>query len=638
MTAERYPVRIVVPVWGQNYIDLMSRIMLPSLLSSGNIPAVADEMRIEFLFITQSSSRDIIENSPAVQALKRYAEYSFLYIDEYFSNNYGMILTRAYFDSVIKFKDTARDYLYFFFNVDTVISSGSLASVLKYIKQGKTLLFSPGVRVNAEAFFREAERFRGDDGMTLDIGARDLAAVALRNLHGTVLAQRMSHRFTHLLRPYQFYWQSRPDVLQVAAFLMANICFKPTSIPEAPPCFVDYCIAEVFCPGTEITVIPDSDEFLLIEPQVEGWMMDEVRGGMMSEDEFARFFSGWVTPQHIELGRTVVTIHADDLTQQDRCITEEATVFACRLAGQMTPQPYEGHPYWKCAKAAEQASIESMRKAEKGPVREQLTHAKPILRVDSLEADRTSLHRLYNAMFGTAPKPHFYHPSLVQYEPVLNFFAEQRKRRRLVILLGEGGTWYLPENGKDQKTYKVLDLDGLVNSPAEQGRKVYEEMMGEVAVAECIFFRASDHDMIRHEEIVSFFAGRVQTDCRIGIFYAGAVSALLQATDIDILGRILRSERLRGGVTFSGTLTGMATTCSLGRLARLLANFRARKSAVGSISGVLLYGAAFAIAFAVNIPFNLMKRRFVRPKPFIGGQSIFFDLSPMPKAKDSHPE
>ena len=140
--------RFVVPVWGQQYVDVMTKVTLPSLLASGNLPALAQEMEIEFIFLTQEKSFPIIKNNPGVQALEAYCCIRFICIDDLIGPVYGVVLTKAYFRSVIDEKETARDYYYFFLNVDSIIADGSYTNVLAEIKSGRNLIFAPGLRVN----------------------------------------------------------------------------------------------------------------------------------------------------------------------------------------------------------------------------------------------------------------------------------------------------------------------------------------------------------------------------------------------------------------------------------------------------------------------------------------------------------
>ncbi|OJX75921.1 hypothetical protein [Magnetospirillum sp. 64-120] len=638
MTAGPILARFVVPVWGRAYIDLMTRVMIPSLLAPNNIPAVSGGMKVEFIFVTQAASRPDIESAEAVIKLSKYANIDFLYIDKYFSNNYGMILTRAYFDSIIKYADSARDYHYFFFNVDTVISNGSLLSVLKYLEQGKSLLFSPGLRVNTQQFFEDIADRREQDSTVLSIGSRELAAIALKNIHATVLAQRLTHQFSYLLRPYQFYWQERPEVMHISAFLMANICFKPTAIPTEPTCFIDYCISEAFCPGQEITVIQDSDEFLLIEPQAERWMKDELRCGHMTEDECIAFFSNWVTPQHIVLGQPIVTIHADELTDGDRRTAAESARQAQRMARQMKPQPYRDHPYWKAALAAEQQALSRQKSAASDTSPQRPTLAAPITPVPSLKADRSLPHRVYNMLFGTAPKPRWFHPFRVQFDPILSFFARHQTARKLVLLLDAGGnTWYVPENDATQKTYRLLQLDTLLEIDKEKRTAVGDQLMEDMAQAECIFIYVPDRSLLEHPALIKFLETRLPRQCQLGVCYAGELSAFVLAHEDSLqpVQRIMQNGTLQGKVTFSGHPLELLTARLLSQAILHLVKIKSAASAATGGLASAFYLLLAALSVAASLPFVALKTRFVKQRAYAGANCIFFELAPMVKSLPS---
>lgn len=635
MDERRIPIRIVVPVWGQAYIDVMTRAMIPALLAPGNIPAVSNDVKIEFIFITEKSSQYKIANDPAIKYLGMYASLKFMYIDNFKSTNYGVVLTKAYFKSVIDFQEGALDSYYFFFNVDTVISNGSLSTVVSQIKNGKTLIFSPGIRVNSDDFFKDIEKFRTPNDISLSIGARELARITLKNLHKTVLAQRRTHRFLKILRPYQFYWQERKEVLHVSAFIMANICFRPTKIPSEPFCFIDYCISEAFCPGHDITILADSDEFLLVEPQREGWMLDEVSPGDFTEREYVEHFSAWVTPQHVALGQTIYTVHSVDLTDSDRRLIADAGAWAKLFASQLSTQPYAGHPYWRWATAAEKRE-RAIAKRKKENALERVSEERPVVRVDSLNDEKRRLHRYFEGVFGRYPHVRFFHPSRVQIQPALDFLSANVERRKVVILCGDSGTWYLPERDPKRVVFRVWNTETLLHPKMTDRNPTYGEMMNALRHAECVFFRPDGKDILLNREIVRFFAAHVPADCRIGIHYSGLLVAFLLTTKSELLAPVFENDEMTGGIVFSGTLASVAALLSLAGLAHILSGSKARRSIFNSVVRFPLLLGACAISLGATAMFNVMRSHLIRPRPFVGAQAAFLDLKSVSRTEDDN--
>ncbi len=612
--------RFVIPVWGRKYVNVMTDVTIPSLLAAGNIPALAKEMEVEFIFLTQKDSVPIIKASRPVQALEEYSRVRFIYIDDLIGPVYGIVLTKAYFRSVIDEKETAKDYHYFFLNVDSIIADGSYANILTEIKSGRNLIFAPGLRVNGPPLIAALKK-KNDSAASqvMAVRPRLLAQLALGNLHKTVLAQRQSHPLTYLERAYQFYWQNSPDTIHMSQFLMANVCFKPTQIPDEAPCYVDYCIAEVFAPDDPITVIDDSDRFLLVEPQDPAWMGDEIRAGYPPESWFAKEFSGWLTRQHLELGRTICTVHTGDLDKSDEALRHTAFEFVERIQRDMSVLPIKDHPYWVSGVKGYIREKQRLLEPPGLPEKEFAHFEDPIVRIRTFHQKRTALRKLYHALFGLPPRYSILHPLLTNYCEVFKFADRQDTGRILRIIPRESAFWRLDPKSSETVVFEYFDLDMLISADGLAEHEVAQsELFDAMRASDRILFIGPHQEVLRIPEIAAWLNLHSSAETEIGILFFGSYVNHLCRFEEPRLARAMEIEGCQGRAFYTGSLPGLIASQCIDLAQTLYQRRRFFRMA--------LVLPAIAVAVAMGLPFNFLKVGASRWQPGIGTQSLFLAL------------
>src|SRR5690242_3661953 len=91
------PTRLILPVWGKDYVESLLNLTVPALLAPGNLPSVAARAPCELVILTQQIHFQSIEKHPAVTRAKKYCPIRLVKIDDLIAakDKYGMTLTHS---------------------------------------------------------------------------------------------------------------------------------------------------------------------------------------------------------------------------------------------------------------------------------------------------------------------------------------------------------------------------------------------------------------------------------------------------------------------------------------------------------------------------------------------------------------
>ncbi len=251
---------ILVPVWGAPYCDLFTGISLPSQLAKGNLPALPHKDRCLYHVLTRPEDRARIEQSDAWRALTALMPAR---IDSWTMQERTPHDTMsAYLRRGIEEADR-NDAASLFFNPDLIFADGTIEAMVRSVTRGHRVVFTTGVRLLKETVAPEIERNR--QNTTITLAPRELAAIALRNLH-PITRQNFWTGDGGTLLPATLFWPVGDD-----GFLARCFHLHPLLVwPERKNVFfagtVDDDFVSMACPRSETDhVVTDSDELLMCE-------------------------------------------------------------------------------------------------------------------------------------------------------------------------------------------------------------------------------------------------------------------------------------------------------------------------------------------------------------------------------------
>lgn len=344
----RPKVKFLTVVWGEAHIKRFTTLALPSFLAPGNLPALAAVTDLEVVIMTARRDIEPLKEYAAFHKLRAICGVRFVEIDDLIATAvYGVTLTLAYARAVIACGADMLDTHFVFMNSDFVLADGSLRSLSKHILAGRSIVIAPSLRATAEALEPRLLSAVNDSAGTLVMAPREMARLALRNLHPTTVAKIVNQGFSHTVHPNQLFWQVDEHTMLGRYYLIFMLCLKPERVVTAINSYCDYGFIPEFCPSGDTAVMSDSDEFLMLELQRRDQEMLLLRLGRQPIEDAARSLGEWTTAEHRRAAGYDLVFHSRDIPPGIENAKNEARVFISRLERALgAPVPHAFHHYW----------------------------------------------------------------------------------------------------------------------------------------------------------------------------------------------------------------------------------------------------------------------------------------------------
>lgn len=437
--------RLIIPVWGERYVNRVLAVTLPAALAPGNLPALCDMFDVELVIVTESRLFDSIRNSQCFRVAARLCAARLAPLDDLITEvhgDYGMVLTYALFRGFADLGARMTETYLLFLNADFVISDGSLRYLGKLMRQGQRVIHAPSFRVALEDVMPRLRACVDAGSCTLRVTSREMARLALDNKHPTVKARTVNQRLCHLSWMDQYYWYVDDDTMIGYQSPMALVSIKPERVVSEPSTFWDYGFVPEAAPTARPAYIVDSDDFFMIEPQSRETGREMVRIGWVSLDDLARTESVRATKEHRESGRQLLKIHAGDLPADLEDYIAESCAYMDEIYRRLppTPAPHIGHPvldqWFEETKQRRKGLTSSVRQQQGDQGASGTADSDGALRQTQSAARMAlgSLQAIYRSTFGSPPQVGKFHPLWAESSPITSKIAAWRRDGRQNIL------------------------------------------------------------------------------------------------------------------------------------------------------------------------------------------------------------
>lgn len=462
-------VSFLTVIWGEAYIERFASLALPSFLAPGNLPALAQQVDLEVVIMTQRGDIAFFEKHPAYRRLTAVCPVRFVEIDDLVTNAvYGVTLTLAYLRPIVQMGEKMLERHFLFMNADFVLADGSLRSLARHILDGRSIVLGPSFRATAEDVEPALHTLIDRENGILAIPPRKLTALSIQHPHPTTVAKTLNQGFCHTIHPNQFFWKVDENCMLGHYFLIFMLCLKPERVIQSINSYCDYAFIPELCPSGDEVAMGDSDEFFMLELQEREQERALLKLGRLPEKEIALSLQYWTTSEHRRASRHPIVFHTRELPPELDRIKQEAVDFLDRIDRWLGPPvPHAGHYYWIHGTATwrylrklrglvtdppELASPGNRKWISLRDLRAQLSRIRGLLLRCSLGfmyATRplfrilrgTPLHPLWldfrhlESTAGTLPATPGMHPLFVQdHDGALDKFAAQHPKSRLVSL------------------------------------------------------------------------------------------------------------------------------------------------------------------------------------------------------------
>ncbi len=270
---ERKPLRpfyFTVVFWGAEYRGYFTDLLLASLLSPNNIPALKRERQNKFLIVTTGADWKALEAHPMFRRLQQFVETIWFEMRMpqpqepkmlVMSQGHKQVATRS-------FEDRAYGV---FVTPDLILSDGSVAAMERLAEAGKKVVLAVAIRFRHETLFDEMVR-EGylAAGEPLNISSRDLMRLALQNLHSETLRYEFDAPYFADCPVSLFWWVPDGNGMIIYSFSWAPLVVDygalqdhDTRTFEEWTLDGDY-VYRNFPDPQDVYVVRDSDEITLV--------------------------------------------------------------------------------------------------------------------------------------------------------------------------------------------------------------------------------------------------------------------------------------------------------------------------------------------------------------------------------------
>jgi hypothetical protein len=346
--AEGPKAKFLTVVWGKAYIDRFCSLALPSYLSPGNIPALAEAVDLEVVVMTPRQDIEHFRKNASFRRLETICEVRFIEIDDLLATAvYGVTLTLAYARPIIACGEEMLRTHFIFMNADFVLADGALRALCEHIRSGRSIVLAPSFRAIAEDLEPMLRRLVNRGAATLRVEPRRLAEISLARPHRTTVAKTFNQRVFYSTHPNQFFWQVDQSTVLGRYFLIFHLCLKPERIMRNVSGYADYSFIPELCPSGDEVVMGDSDKFFMLELQKREQETNLLRFGEMSPRRIARTLSEWTTAEHRRASRYDIVFHSRDLPASLGAAKVRAEAFVEDIQRRLTqPKSHLEHRYW----------------------------------------------------------------------------------------------------------------------------------------------------------------------------------------------------------------------------------------------------------------------------------------------------
>jgi len=405
---EKPRARLLVPLWGTDYVRRFASVALPSLLAPGNLPALDAVTDLEVLLLMPDGDFRQLSGLPVSERLLTTIRCRHIPIDDLLVDRgigtpfYGITLTHAYWRGIKSAGPGMVDTRFIFMNADFVVADGSLRTLATRILAGHRVVLASNLRCIAEDVEKPLTAHRTPDGTVLAIPPRAMVTLALRHQHPLQVAKTVNAELCHSVHPNQFFWQVDDHTMISRHYLFFMLYLHPERVVEDIQGFCDYAFVPELCPTAQTVAMEDSDEFCMFEMQSRQAELEFLRPGRPVIEEVAASLSSWTTSQQRDSAlRHPVVFHAVDRTPHTERLCAEAQAFIEDLDRRLAPSPqdHREHPYWIHSTTA--CGLRDPAPVPPPPVQ-----------------PKGWLPALHRRLYGTAPNVAPWHPNWLDFRPV----------------------------------------------------------------------------------------------------------------------------------------------------------------------------------------------------------------------------
>ncbi len=256
--------------WGDAYIDLLLRFVLPNQLSSGNLPAFFSRFDSTLKIYTKKAHEKVLRDSAPVPEISKIGRVEIEFVDDVDLDSFKIksdninLMIESHKRAIESSFENERETGLIFLAPDVLFSEGSFGKLADIISMGKRAVVMIGLRVAQEAVLPVFEKKLAEGGpAALAFPPRELVKLTVDNLHHFETACFWNSPNFNKTWPNHLIWKA-PDGLLVRNFHMHPLFMLPR-IKKLPIRTVDFnYMCHVFRNYDDFHIVDDSDDIMCL--------------------------------------------------------------------------------------------------------------------------------------------------------------------------------------------------------------------------------------------------------------------------------------------------------------------------------------------------------------------------------------
>lgn len=310
-----------VAVWGERFTDLFLRACLPSLLSPGNIPALASNPRSTFDIYTTADDAERMVVSSAIARLRRHIRVRFHVVspdDEhrlFDENRYDVLAAfhRQAYAEALPIGATLT-----FISPDSIFSDGSLRTTERHVEAGCDAVLVTAIRTTLEDVRPWLDTRLAPDGNGA-LSSDEMVSIAIRHLHPTTRRHVWGGDRFNSDWPSQIFWPDGPDLMIAHCWQLHPMAIRPSG--RAGGDFEEAIdgdfLAKALSPTSHVRILQDSRQFCVLElSRREHGAESAHRPSPFDPARFRAWASGTLEPVHRQFIRHPFIYRGGDVSDE----------------------------------------------------------------------------------------------------------------------------------------------------------------------------------------------------------------------------------------------------------------------------------------------------------------------------------
>jgi SAM-dependent methyltransferase len=301
----------VIVCWGPSYTRLLLDVCLPSLLASGNLPAISSLSKSRFCIYTTDIDAVEIRQSAAFAALQRLMPVNIHFPQGLKGDRYEK-MSSCHRHAIAEAE--SRKSAIVCLGPDLIMANGSLAAISRLADSGYRVVLCPGLSLIAEEAAPVFTSMADSSACSIAISSHDLFDFGINCLHPRTLMQIWGSGSNGML-PSNLYWRVDGEGLIGRCFHLSPLMVNPRVKSPRFNSTIDIDFALGACPDPrDWYTIADSDELMFCEVSSSDRKLEGMRKD--SIEDVISFAEILVSREHVHNASTVVRLHGKVQTEK----------------------------------------------------------------------------------------------------------------------------------------------------------------------------------------------------------------------------------------------------------------------------------------------------------------------------------